>query len=925
LPEIKPISGEVSYSCNGNDKGDASLTVNYGDNKKVQTTLNVQHGENNVNVNAALKGDFELFKDLNVQFNAKQPSEEEIVSKTVVSVDGKQYSMDYESRASDKDPKFHVVIVRPEGTSKILADAIFVTPTKGKGSLVIENIESFDLTAKVDGDVTALESFYLNGEVDSPKLGVKQLVFDIKAKDAGAGKTGVEFKATTEGKHLISGTTDFTTKTDKDKTVIEGKSTVKLTEGKGDEVTFKLVRNLFERSRDGEIGFGGSLGVNVGQRNYASELKVTDKEFNAKYSGCEGKSKCTKVSMRSALQKPSMEAFSHTFDFVVDMRPIGASHEYGIKSDTNRDGFKFRHAFETYLKAGNKPEYSYTFFVDTKQLTAKLDIPTRQVALEGSYKYPEKSQFGVYDGTLAFYIDKTNRPQQKSEVSFSGELKQNKGVMTGKGDIYLAHPKIKKLRVGGEFSTNIDAMDTSSKLEFDIFNNPADMIVITTKLQNSDTSGYGFNVTGDVEINSKGLGINAKYHEHAGLSFEKRLITFGNELVLPVKDFKFGYDFVLDQDNSDFVVTAFAQPIVSSSAKYDFNKYDMETESKVQWPGSVPLVQKATVTGLTKGNFMLNKGQQFQVDSGYELGKDLYVVVKGSGKEIFNGKVLLDANHFMKSNYHIDEPQLKAFGTELKDQFKTDFNNAEKDVKDKFTRAKTFMNEKCDKMSKSIPDFTQLQNECKEEFNKFVEELKRDEAIKKLIDQFVMVIEELVKVFETFTSYVKQQYEVIDKAVRDFYNKAVQTFNEQILPEIEKLYESLKELATQIYEQTAKILTAAFERIAKAMKAFEEDFNKISKAINEATSTTYEAISQTLSEMVKEIKELWESFKKQLQELPGIGYLKEKYNEILGEFHPIETLKAILAEVFDTLGTMLPPKAEPLFKKISDYINKVKY
>lgn len=925
LPDIQPISGELSYSTDGETKGDASLTVNYGDNKKVESSMGVQVGEKNVNVNAALKGDFGVFKDLSVQVNTKQPTEEEFVSKSVVNLDGQQYTLDYEHRTTASDPKFVVVLVRPQGTSKISAEAFLISQVKGKGTIVIENIESFDLTAKFDGDFTVLESFYLNGEVHSPKMGIKQFVFDIKAKDSGAGKSGVEFKATSEGKHLVSGTTDFTTKTDKNKTIIEGKSTVKLGEGKGDDVTFKLVRNMYERQRDGEYGFGGSLGIVVGQRKYDSELKVTDKEFNAKYTGCEGKTKCHKLLLKSAMQKQTMEGFNHVFNFVVDMRPVGVAHEFGINSETSRDGLKFRHSFDTYLKSKDKPEYQYSFFIDPKQFQAHLDIPTRQVALEGSYKYPKNTAFGVYDGTVTFYLDKTNKPQQKSEVSFNGELKHNKGLVTGKGNVNFEHPKMKKLRVGGEFQSNPESVDMNSKLELDIFNNPNDMIVFTVKFENHDQSGMGFNVTEQFDLYSKGLGFHAKWHGHDGISYEKRLITSGTEFVLPIKDFTFGYDLYIDQDNTDFIVTAFAQPVATSHVKYDYEKYDAEVESKIQWPGSaiVPLVQKSTITGLKKGTFTLNKGKQFNVNSGFELGKDIHLTVKGAEKEIFNGKVSLDTTHFMKSNYHVDEAQLKDFGIQLKDQFKKDLGSAENDVKDKITSAQKFFNDKLEKITKAAPDFAALQKECQDEFVKFVEELKKDEAIKKLIDQFIIVIEEISKVFETFSTYLQQQYEVINKAVREFYTQLVTAFNEKVLPELEKLYEAVKELLSQIYDQTAKILTAAFERIVKAMKSFEEDFNKISKAINEATASTYEAISDYFSELIKELKQLCDSFKAQLQNLPGLDLLKEKYTELLGDFKPIELLKDIIAEVFETIGSVLPPKAEPLFRKLTDYINKV--
>lgn len=927
LPETKPIGGEISFSSNHKDKADGSFAVTYGDNKKFSTSFNAQsEGGENINLDITLRGDLETFKEIVFHLNAKKLSENEISAKASLKADSQQYNLDYDHRASTKEPKFSVVVTRPQGTSKISAEGKIESHLKGKGSLLVENIESFNLKANVDGDLSSIESFFLKGEIDSAQIGLDKFTFDVKSKDGTAGRTGFDFNLTKGGNHLVSGSTDFTTKNDKGRTIVEGKSTIKLTDGKADEVSFKLIRNVFEKARDGETGFGGILTVIVGPRNFAGELKLTDKEFHSKYTGCETSNRCTNLETKSKLEKPSLESFKHNLVITIDLRQVGFSHEFGLKADTSRDGWKFSHAVDAYLQSQDKPEYQYSLSINPTSAGALLSLPKRHVALDATYKYPQATAFGVYDATIAFYMDKKNLPRQKTEVGFRGELKKDdKNQITGKGDFNFEHPRVKKLRVGGEFGANADAMDVKSKIEFDIFTNPMDKIIVTVNFGNTDASGRGFNIKNDFEVNSKGLGLNLKYKDHASLSFDQRAISIGTELTLPVSDFRFGLNANANDKSFDVNVIGFGEQILKSNANYDLSKQDFSIETIIQYLGSEPVVHKAAITGLTVGTFTMTKGKLIDIDSGYSIGKDLHLLVKGSGKEVFNGKIALDQTHFLTSNYHVDEAQLKAFIEALQEQIKKDLQKAEDEVKGKFNKIVEFWNQKFENIVKATPDFSAFKNEYQQELNKLYEELKSDPAIKKLIDQATAIINELAKTIGTLVEAIGEQLKTIENALRQYYEQGLTAFNEKVLPQLKKLYESLQALAKELYAQAIKLLSAAFERIAKALKTFEQDFNAISKTIREATGGTYEAVGQYIKEICQELKDLIEQLKKQLQTLPGVDFVKEKYAEILGEFSPVETLKVVLAELINSLAQVVPEQAKPLFDKLANYIQKVKF
>ncbi|KAG5666411.1 hypothetical protein PVAND_014440 [Polypedilum vanderplanki] len=923
LPKQPPMSADFKFNCNHKDSGDVQATVNYGD-KKLTTSMKTQiPDEKSFNVQASLQGDLEKFKDLSLNLEVKRPQESQLGAKLTGKVDGQNYAMDYEHRASTEEPKLVITITCPKGyVSKIAAEAQIVSALKGKGNLVIERLRDFDFIANLDGDLTSMENFFIKGDINCPKLNIEKYEFDVHSKNAG-GRNGIEYKVTRNGQHVVSGTSDFATKNDKGKTIIEGKSSIKLTDGKSDDVTFKLIRNVYERSRDGEVGFGGIGTVTIGARNYAGEVKITDKEFHSKYSGCTKKNiQCTSFEAKSLLEQQSIEGFKHNLIVSVDLRQIGFPHEFGLKADTNREGIKFSHSLDAYLQSKDKPDYRYSVLINPKEASVSLTMPKREVALDAVYKYPERF-YGVYESTVTFYIDKRNKPQMKSEVGFKGEIKHTgANQMIGKGDFKFSHPNVKPLRVGGEFALNADTTDANGKLEFDVFTNPMDMIVVSGKYGNTDTSGRGFNISSELEISSKGLDFNAKIHEHVGLSWERKLVTFGSEMTLPLKEFKFGVHAAAASTNFEVSAVALNEEILKANAVYDMEKHDVSLEGIFRYLKSEPFTTKAKINGLTEGSITITKGNLLNIDGGYTIGKDLHLIVKASGKEVFNSKVALNTAHFLKTDYKVDDAQVKAFSTQIEKEIKTDFDNAATEFKKHLEDAKTYGTQKGQNLVKALPDFANFRQQYSEELTALKKELNDDTNIKKLVEIVGPIIDDISKYFEQIMTIISQQIQIIQESLRQLCDEINKSLNERILPELKKFYDTLQALLSELIGQGTKIVTAVFERAAKALKVFEEDYNKISQSFKEITGGTFEAISTYVKEVINEFKELYHEIREQMKTLPGLEFIKEKYNELFGGFTPLQAITAVIEEIISTIMEVAPEQAKPFFNKLNDYLHK---
>lgn len=266
----------------------------------------------------------------------------------------------------------------------------------------------------------------------------------------------------------------------------------------------------------------------------------------------------------------------------------------------------------------------------------------------------------------------------------------------------------------------------------------------------------------------------------------------------------------------------------------------------------------------------MTKGSLLNVDGGYALGKDIHLKVIGSGKEIFDGKVALDTSHFLKTNYKVDEAQVKAFSAQLQDQLKKDMEAADADVKDKFEKLKTYREEKQKVVLNALPDFKSFTQEYMKEVNMLIQELSEDPNIKKFYETISPFIEIVSKFFEEMVGLLSNHLEVTQEFMTKIYNDFTTGFNEKIMPELRKLYESVQNLVKELIENATKAVTAAFERAAKALKEFEADFNRISQSVKDITGGTMESVTQYVKEIVQELKDLYEQFKEQFKNLPGI-------------------------------------------------------
>lgn len=166
-------------------------------------------------------------------------------------VDGKIYDINTSLSISDITPSFNLIIKYPNGNDiKLETSLTHLGEKKYKGKLIIENFGDFNLLSDCDINFENIESFYLILNVNAPKINFNKIHIElIGKKNLIGGTKGIEFKASSSDKNILSGFADYTIKEEKGKTIIEGTGNVKLYE-KEKLASFKFVRNNFEEGRD---------------------------------------------------------------------------------------------------------------------------------------------------------------------------------------------------------------------------------------------------------------------------------------------------------------------------------------------------------------------------------------------------------------------------------------------------------------------------------------------------------------------------------------------------------------------------------------------------------------------------------------------------------------------------------------------------
>lgn len=153
-----------------------------------------------------------------------------------------------------------------------------------------------------------------------------------------------------------------------------------------------------------------------------------------------------------------------------------------------------------------------------------------------------------------------------------------------------------------------------------------------------------------------------------------------------------------------------------------------------------------------------------------------------------------------------------------------------------------------------------------------------------------------------------ENFNKISATATEFYKSLLETFTQKILPALKEVYGKVEQALFAMYQETFDILSAVCERTLKALKVFEEDFNKVGKVFSEIFKNFATAAAKWIEVLRKEIKDIYDLVSNYFKTLPGLDFIKEKYETFFAEYKIPETILSVLKDLLSSLKQIIPTK-----------------
>ncbi|XP_058823789.1 apolipophorins [Topomyia yanbarensis] len=912
LPDTDPLSADVQYNYEGKEDGPIStkgtLKVNYGNGKTLGFSGEAKAiGFDDISVHATLNSEFEHAKNVELTFKHVKSVDNAFNTKLNVIADDKTYSVLNAVVLSETSPSVDFNLgypgkdVKVYGAYKLLSDRAFRAETK------VLNFGDFNLDANLEANFQSYETFYAKAYVDAPKLNANKMSVEINSKPGSSGK-GVEFKASSDGKNMLSGYADYSVKEQGKSTIIEGQGNVKLYDKQQQTASFKLTREKLQ-----DAGYTFTLAASIDKSTVSTEVRIKPNDFYLKNKVCE-KNQCTNLEIQSKLERTGSK-FNHEALVSLDLQQLGYAHEFGLTAKTSGNGFTLDHTTDVQLKEKKQPKYQYLLYIHPNSAGASLILPTRSIVIEGVFKYP-KDKFGHYDSTVSFYLDKKNAPANKATFGFTGETKLiGSAGVGGSGALKFSHPTTKDLVVSASGVLDGDKQTVEGKVELDLFKNANDKIIAVAKYVNSDQSFKGFNVSTEVSIASKGLGFDCGLSGHSALSLATKQLSSAVSINLPFEDFRFGSYLFASPEEIDFLLKKFNDELIRAHGTYDSKKNKAEFTTTMKLVPNRPIVLQSNINGFSSAKFSLNQDKFFNVDGTFAVDKAATFKVVGLEKELLNAKITLDASHFLSTEYQVNEENAKGFLQAFNKQLQSDLESTKADFEKKYTQMNADISKVFNNLIAGLPDVGKFQADYSEQLKKLQEELLQDPTIKEFFDFVTKIYAAINEVVGQLFQIYTENFKKISAVVTDVVGQLTETFNTKLQPILKDLYVKTEAILFSMYEETLKLVVAVFERSVKALKAFEDDFNKIAKNFSDQFKSFALTFNKAIATLDKEFKELYKAIQEYFDTFDEFKVLKETFKEyfdgldryayqllkelltLAEDMYPVDEMKAFTASV----------------------------
>ncbi|XP_015121091.1 apolipophorins [Diachasma alloeum] len=939
------INGNIKYDPSGEIKrGDGSIVVNYGD-KKVALNFDSTYKLDLSHIGMNIKATTPAEKLHNVEFgferNAvnKKINDNGALNKYNVHLiaDGKKYDVSSEFEINDK--KFNrvdMIFTCPEGKTEIHSMMNIIGENEYKGDWKVVTPKGF---AVADGHLKFenIDDFIIDFNFDSDKIKERKIHAEIASKPAIKTGKRIIITVTSDGKNIITGSTNYNKRDEVDKVIVEGSGNLKI----GDNTRsskFMYSRKQLRRNNDGETGVVIMLNANFGPSAVVGEFKLSDKEINILNSFCEKSKDCAHFKLRSILDSDRETRMNHQITLEVDLKKFYVPVEFGLKitSKYQPKELTFDHTANLYLHTSkDKTQYSSHIYMNIDETGVVLTVPNREFALITIINVPKsKIPVGPFKIDLSVYLDRKNHPNDKTSFIANGDIIGDKNSAGISGEVRFIHPgQTKDMMVKGKIYTGNEYY-LDANVDFDVFAKKTQKITVAAQLFKRQME-KGYNITGLVDVTSRGQQLKVNLKNNLAVSSSE--MGFETSLSYNDKNQKaktVGVFFNANAKQINLKIQGPNKYLLQSDSTIELSKNKQMIESKYQIVDNPTVV--VSIEAHDFNNFKYQSYQQDKPDNKLIVSGRAVIgqvgeihadaMINGEKKNLFNIAIYLDENRFLKPNFAYNKDNIVYMIDLYREKllkYAEILKEAGKQVNDE---ASIEFKDLIDHLKKSQSNWRPMIEYYQKELIKLKEEINNDKILHEIIDAYS-------KVFGGITTAIVQ----IIKQLTEHIEQLHKQFNEIM----EKLCEAIKSTSPRIKESIDKIAKAALEIIDAASKLaatyvkaiiniineHQKELKELIKLMSEIAHDIIKILSKGIKQIEADVKNFITMVSQQIKALPINEFFssltKYKWSDISNYKIP-EGILMPIEEAFVQLTKLLPTEELRQFVTITyNYLMKL--
>ncbi|KAL6440757.1 hypothetical protein ACFW04_003301 [Cataglyphis niger] len=852
------------------------------------------------------------------------------VRKTDVAVtaDNIKYTAKSEIQDGNVSPIIHIVLTSPKGKTELLSKFEKLGDREYTGEWKVETPYGFAV-ADAHVNLESIENFVINVNLDSDKLKHRKIHAEIANNPTAKTGRKIIIVVTSEGKNIVTGSTNYKRREEGGKIIVEGNGNLKIGENTRSS-SFKYTRQQLTREKDGEVGVIIVLNAKFDPAAIVGELKLSNKEMLVSNSYCEQSKDCAHFKLQSSYDTDKKSYLNHQITVEVDLKKFNVPAEFGLKTSTEIKDSKFDHSANLYLHSSkDKSQYSYQVYIHPKESAAILTLPNRELAVIGAVDLPKTKQTGAFKVDVFVYLDRKNKPSEKTGLIAAGDINVGKDSGSVSGEVKFIYPsQPKDMAVKGRLHYGSQHL-LDANVDIDVFAKKTQKISLVAKLsqQNIDK---GYNLTSVIEVNSRGQQLKVDLKSHAVLS--ENTIGFGN--ILTYTDSKqktknVGILFSADSKETYLLVTGPNKELLKIDAKLQLEKNLQKLDAEIAIVGNKPIIinieandwnsfkyleyQQDNPTTKISANGRVVLGQLAEIHA--DAFKD------GVKKNLFYGLVHLDEEKFLKPDFNYNKDNIiyviehtRSRSIELLKQLKDASIEVIKELEHE-------MKNLLEHLKKAQPNIKLLLDYYETELKKLKNELHADQTIKDiqatLNKHFGAIITAVVDTLKQITTRLND----LQKEYNDVISKLQEAWN-KIYPQLRDSYERIVKAYIGILDSLANVAISYLKALLTLINDYQKELKEIAVIGSEIAQDIAKIVFKAVGQIRKDVDEFVVLLINQVKALPIYELAKEQYKDIINLQVP-ESILASIHELSEIIKSILPTEElRQFFSATYEYIIK---